>query len=674
MPRGPDPRNRVVRALLARCSNECAFPRCTKPVVDDDEHFLGRICHIEAASPEGPRYNPESSDDERRGLENLMILCPNHHAKVDAKPDLFPVERLRSIKANHEARTTRTTTHYGVPQGTASFVGRQPDLEALMELLDSGSNIGVSASINGLAGIGKTELAIRLARILAAEGNFPGGIYWLDAEEPNLLGAWDAIGEKLGLPKGPERARLALRTVDGSGQRSLLILDNVTSWKAGQRPHPLPDGTDVQLLVTTRKDYLGTNFTHHAVQVLPAGAARELLVRRGVDPSADGFDGLLAYLDGHALALQLAGCYLRAYPDESPRGYLGCLRAGEDPGEKVLGDLNRYERTVQQVLQVLWDRLDAQTQFHWQVMAQMAQVPVSPRLMDACGVDSEARRALGEWSLVDEVGEGWKKMHRLVQTFHRSKDTIRAHESYIVGCSRAAAKLDSYGGSKAFLADSAHLMKAILDAENRAWVEPRRFLKLLAGTGMGLHWAGRYEESRTTTERALNLASELLGEAHPDAATLQTNLAHVCYDLGDIPMARVHLEAAIEKDMENLERHDPRLATRRASLAMVLRAQGDVSGAQALLSDAMRSMERHSATAPKRAASVITKTGLMLKDLGDLDGAQAMLELALARTQRRKQRLASLEGRNRPLRLGRRAPEKGTTGGRKGASARRVAF
>jgi hypothetical protein len=95
----------TIKRLYALSGNRCAFPGCTITFVDteNDTKNLSNICHIEAAEPGGERYNPSSNDDERRGFENLILLCPTHHAETD-NVSQYTVEVLRKMKQEHEAK------------------------------------------------------------------------------------------------------------------------------------------------------------------------------------------------------------------------------------------------------------------------------------------------------------------------------------------------------------------------------------------------------------------------------------------------------------------------------------------------------------------------------------------------------------------------------------------
>lgn len=95
------PTTDVIRGLFARSGNQCAFPGCGHELVNAKNRFVGQICHIEAASFGGPRYNPSKTDEQRRSYENLMILCYAHHVETDDE-DEWTSDKLIAMKQNHE--------------------------------------------------------------------------------------------------------------------------------------------------------------------------------------------------------------------------------------------------------------------------------------------------------------------------------------------------------------------------------------------------------------------------------------------------------------------------------------------------------------------------------------------------------------------------------------------
>ncbi|WP_428269293.1 effector-associated domain 2-containing protein, partial [Haliangium sp.] len=218
-----------------------------------------------------------------------------------------------------------------VPARTACFVGRAAELDQLEALLTGGSDARIAASVEGLAGIGKTELALQLVYRLAGRGRFPGGIFWFDAEDADLTPTWcTEVADDLGLPAGAieERARAAVATIKRRDLPTLLVLDNVEAWGRGRTPAPLPTAPHLRWLVTTRSRRLGgARFKHVTVGVLDRGPALDLLeeVSGRELAAAEGTDVLLDHLDGPALALELAGAYLGEFPAEGPAGYLARL-------------------------------------------------------------------------------------------------------------------------------------------------------------------------------------------------------------------------------------------------------------------------------------------------------------------------------------------------------------
>lgn len=100
------PTLKTVKRLFAVSSNRCAFPACASPLVEESGTVTGEIAHIRAASPNGPRHDPEQAVDERHSFANLILLCGRHHAIIDAEVEDYPVPRLERMKHEHETRGT----------------------------------------------------------------------------------------------------------------------------------------------------------------------------------------------------------------------------------------------------------------------------------------------------------------------------------------------------------------------------------------------------------------------------------------------------------------------------------------------------------------------------------------------------------------------------------------
>src|SRR5699024_3577058 len=97
------PTQRTVKQLFALSDNRCAFPGCASPLVEESGTVTGEIAHIKAASLNGPRFDPDQTDEQRHGFDNLLLLCGRHHRIVDTEVDDYPIEVLCRFKHDHEA-------------------------------------------------------------------------------------------------------------------------------------------------------------------------------------------------------------------------------------------------------------------------------------------------------------------------------------------------------------------------------------------------------------------------------------------------------------------------------------------------------------------------------------------------------------------------------------------
>ncbi len=97
----------TVRRLDTLSGNECAHPTCNKKLIAEDGiSIISKICHIAGASKEGPRFDENMTDDERRGFDNLILLCDEHHVIIDNKENEseYPTPLLKKWKSDHEKK------------------------------------------------------------------------------------------------------------------------------------------------------------------------------------------------------------------------------------------------------------------------------------------------------------------------------------------------------------------------------------------------------------------------------------------------------------------------------------------------------------------------------------------------------------------------------------------
>jgi tetratricopeptide (TPR) repeat protein/nucleoside phosphorylase len=167
------------------------------------------------------------------------------------------------LLANVPPMPTAHSVPRQLPPRRRGFTGRSEQLEALLELLDPGADVDavVVSAVAGLAGVGKTALALEAARIAIERGWFPGGDLFLDLHgygEKPITGE-QALGEllrSLGVaddkirPDAQARAN-QFRSILANWTAPILIVADNASNVAQVRPL-LPADHRHRVLITSR--------------------------------------------------------------------------------------------------------------------------------------------------------------------------------------------------------------------------------------------------------------------------------------------------------------------------------------------------------------------------------------------------------------------------------------
>lgn len=105
--RGPDPSELTLRQLCARSAGRCQFRGCNKVLFRDwvslKDFNNTNVAHIVASRPTGPRGDKKRSYILSDKLENLMLMCPDHHHLIDHEGvDQYSEDVLLEMKAEQE--------------------------------------------------------------------------------------------------------------------------------------------------------------------------------------------------------------------------------------------------------------------------------------------------------------------------------------------------------------------------------------------------------------------------------------------------------------------------------------------------------------------------------------------------------------------------------------------
>jgi DNA-binding SARP family transcriptional activator/tetratricopeptide (TPR) repeat protein len=255
-----------------------------------------------------------------------------------------------------------------LPPDLPAFTGRRAELAQLSSLLDPGAPSRpavVVGAIDGMAGIGKTALAVHWAYQVA--DHFPDGQLYVNLRGFDPSGSVLAPGEALrsfldALGVAPQRIPHSLEAQAGlyrsllRGRRVLVLLDNA---RDVEQVRPLlPASPGCLVIVTSRHQLTGLITTHDARALTIDGfspdEARDALARRlghgrlGADPAA--LDEVIELCAGLPLATALIAARVAAYRDL--------------PLAAIVSEL-RDERTRLDVLSAADTVTDVRTVFSW---------------------------------------------------------------------------------------------------------------------------------------------------------------------------------------------------------------------------------------------------------------------------------------------------------------------
>jgi len=558
------------------------------------------------------------------GIEPGSDLQRLHRQMLADDPALLsgPADQVAQVPVRLVLVTPRQ-----LPPASRHFVAREGAMSALAGLLDQAGGSVPVALIEGMAGVGKTTLAVKWAQEVA--DRFPDGQLFLNLRGFDPTDAPLAPGnaarmmlETLGIPAkhipSSLHAQIALYRSITSGKRMLIVLDNVRN--ADQVRPLLPGGPGSVVLITSRirLDSLvaveGAHLVH--LDVLSSDEAR-LLIRdrlstQGNGATQDAVAELAALCGGLPLALSVAATRVCG----NPRRILpAVIRELADMRRQPAGGLNTGDESV-----------DLYTVFSWSLngldpasvrMLELAgthpgpdiSVPAAASLAGVSAAEAaRAMRQLAAANLLAEHSEGRFTLHDLIRSFAAERfcctgkaqvraALLRVCDHYL-HTSHSAALLMFPGRDAIALPplSAGTTPESIPDrTEAMTWFRAEhqvllRIIGLAANLGFNRHawqlpWVmtlyfsrtGSWQDWMSTQETALT-AARLLGDRGAQARAHRA-LGVVQLECGLTDGARHHLQAALTLSQQA---DDPLSeAHTRQQLAFLADALGLYSGALA---------------------------------------------------------------------------------------------
>lgn len=361
---------------------------------------------------------------DRFGLDPSPRLVEVHRQVLANDPGLaapaLPVRTARGRRGRND-----------LPGDVADFAGRHVELAQL--LTDRAGPATVIEALDGMAGVGKTTLAVHTAHRLAER--YPDAQLFIDlhghtpSQQPTTaLTALEALLRAVGVP-GEEipvdlDARAALWRAELASQSVLVVLDNAAD---AAQVRPLMPGTTRSLtLITSRRRLVDLETAHViSLDVLPEPDAVALLTTVVGDGRVAGEAAAVkevvercGYLP---LAIRIAGARLRSRPAWTVRHLAERLREARSP----LAELSVGDSSVAAAFSLSYEHLDDPRQRMFRLLG----VHPGPDIDTAAAAAlaamdlAEAGRLLEQLvddHLVQEPAVGRYRLHDLVRQHARS--------------------------------------------------------------------------------------------------------------------------------------------------------------------------------------------------------------------------------------------------------------
>ena len=163
----------TLKILFALSGNRCAYPECTENIIEaatekSNALVIAQICHIHAISADGPRGSTELTDKELNSHENLILLCPTHHRKVDGQHESYPPELLKQWKQTHESKQFST----GIDSTQSNIIPPRFPIELIDQKIKDETSIIIKSRF--FQEFDNTHYTLILARNVT-DGEFSGG-------------------------------------------------------------------------------------------------------------------------------------------------------------------------------------------------------------------------------------------------------------------------------------------------------------------------------------------------------------------------------------------------------------------------------------------------------------------------------------------------------------------
>ena len=466
-----------------------------------------------------------------------------------------------------------------LPAKNPNFVGRKTELQQIVDDLASDSMVYI---VNGIGGIGKSELAYKY--LLENKDNYQHIALFefsdtSDTLEDILIAA---LKQSLFLDDNITLERILYR-LQQLQEKCLLVFDNLKNTDDIKKLSCLNSNCDV--LITTR-----LNIPAHKclnLEILPPDDARALFLSHY--PTDKNIDDILEYIDYHSLFIELIAKTVQE----------GCLSLEELRQKFQSGDFAKIDRSFEQsfndfLIQRFQIEDNEALKKQLQLLALLPSVEIKrTTLEEIFNNDTRLKPKLSELAkrgwLIQK--EGNYKLHQIIKEFILANHPISFDTASPImqGISKQLDPNDAYLNPN----EKTYFIESIESILEQFSTEKNTIIATLQDSLCNLYFAlGQYNKAQKIQQIALNTRKELLGKKHPDTATSYNNIASVYRSQGNYSKALALYQKALTIREEVLGKKHPDTATTYNNIAGAYESKGNHSKALALYQKALTIAEK----------------------------------------------------------------------------------
>ncbi len=621
-----------------------------KPIVFKKFNILKRV--VEPIS--GARYfgNPFKVPDS----DHLSIATPEndqstqHGLLCTFIKDLPLLSTPKREVLHHEpigSQSPQKSLIHSIPhRRNPYFTGRDSILENLQNALTAQKTAAVTQAINGLGGIGKTQIAVEYFYRFKEKYNV---VWWLKSEDRTTLSNdYVRLATELHLPECevPDQSIVidAVKKWLDKNNHWLLIFDNANL--PGDLHPFIPSGQSGHIIITSRHKEWGNVANNFPLSDFERNESIDFLCKRTKSKDRTSANELAELLGDLPLALAQAAGYIVSTPSTVIE-YISLFKAHRGKLLKRKDSESQYPDSVSTTWSLSLNQAKNMTPLAEELLKLItffAPENIPRKLLrdgmtrlqqiDELGFN-DAVGALYSNSLIEATPDT-VSVHRLVQVVTSEQIEINEKKQYIQTAvqvmDEAFSSLPAQPNDVRSWTHCALLLPHAITVISKA----AETTTLSSDLGSLMNWCGmylrgraRYAEAEPMYRRALEINESQFGVDHPSVATSLNNLAELLRAQGKYAEAEPMHRRALEINESQLGVDHPSVATSLNNLAELLREQGKYAEAEPMHRRALEIKESQLEADHPSIATSLNNLALLLEAQGKYAEAEPMYRRAL---------------------------------------------